>query len=1054
MSVTIRPLTFALIIQVAFVLLANAQAVVTPLEINKPIDLEVKRGDPKSVSVKLQSGQLMEVVAESAGFDVELDLYSKTGEKLLKVDTFFDDHPERLFYISKHSDEYKVEVSTSEKSSRRCVVRLDSVRNSNVVDQKRMNAILLESEADTLIERPVDETIARNAVGKYMVAADIYHEINDPDHEVATLTKVGPFNRLVGFYPDVAKALERAVKTAEPLSDKRLIANALIYLGETYAAAAYEIQGDFSKAIYCYDRILSISRSMGYLELTYSAYEMKGDVFRAQGQFTEARHNYLQALDVAETIPNFWKKPISLQEIAVTYSRQGNYPKAVEYNQLALQSYGSLGDKSGVGEITLNLGSVYGRAGLYENAIIYFKRANEIFEELRDKRSGPGNGQGLAILNSGEMYGEIGDFQEAVKLAQEALPIFERNKSARFIAGSLNLMGVNYLRQKNYEQAAINLSKALTIRESLSDTSDVSETLNSLAEVSLEQQDLIRAKELSERSAAYAKDNGDLEKEWKARLNLGKAYFGLKQFNSAETSTLESIARIDELQKQSLGGAYEAQAQFSNKVEPFKFIQRLYIESGENHKALFMSERMRSNVILSALRSEGSKFESVVSFEELSRYNSIKRELSALNQSLTGKLTNKQIDEVTINNIRALLKQKQLEFDDFQTKLVSVHPQLRMLQSPIDPIGVSEMGELVSDPHRAIIEFTVTEAETIVYVVAKNNSGTNASLSVYRVPIPKGGLSKQIDDFRTSLANGDLAFSKPAKDLYRILLGPLESQLKRKSSLIIVPDGELWNLPFQSLIDPAGRYLAEKSAISYAPSVTALREMTKKAKTRKPDAGMELVAFGNPIVGTQTKERVQRVFMSEKLEPLPESERLVNELAKMYGPNRSKVYIGSAAREETAKAEVPKYRIVQFATHGILNNVSPMYSHLVLAQNDKNPSEDGLLEAWEMKDLDLKADMVILSACDTARGRISNGEGVIGMTWAAFIAGAPTTVASQWKVESKSTTDLMLEFHRQLLTGKFSKAEALRRAELKLMKMPQYKHPSYWAGFVIVGDGS
>jgi len=251
------------------------------------------------------------------------------------------------------------------------------------------------------------------------------------------------------------------------------------------------------------------------------------------------------------------------------------------------------------------------------------------------------------------------------------------------------------------------------------------------------------------------------------------------------------------------------------------------------------------------------------------------------------------------------------------------------------------------------------------------------------------------------------------------------------------------------------QYLVEQAAVSYAPSLTALKEMSKKARARKGDASMELVAFGNPIVAKATSDRVKKVFMNENLEPLPESERLVNELGKMYGPNRSKVYVGNQAREETAKVESPKYRIVQFATHGILNNVSPMYSHLVLAQNEKNPNEDGLLEAWEMKDLDLKADMVILSACETARGRISNGEGVIGMSWAMFIAGTPTTVASQWKVESSSTTDLMLEFHRQLLTGKgVSKAEALRRAELKLMRTPRYKHPSYWAGFVIVGDGS
>ena len=194
--------------------------------------------------------------------------------------------------------------------------------------------------------------------------------------------------------------------------------------------------------------------------------------------------------------------------------------------------------------------------------------------------------------------------------------------------------------------------------------------------------------------------------------------------------------------------------------------------------------------------------------------------------------------------------------------------------------------------------------------------------------------------------------------------------------------------------------------------------------------------------------------MSEPLEPLPEAERLVNSLQKMYGANRSKVFIRDEAREETAKTESSKYRIVQFAAHGVLNDFAPMYSHIVLAQKQGNPNEDGLLEAWEMKDLDLNADMVILSACETARGRVSNGEGVIGMSWALFIAGVPTTVASQWKVESSSTTELMLEFHRQLLSGKnISKAEALRRASLKLMKTAKYKHPSYWAGFVIVGDG-
>jgi CHAT domain-containing protein len=132
-----------------------------------------------------------------------------------------------------------------------------------------------------------------------------------------------------------------------------------------------------------------------------------------------------------------------------------------------------------------------------------------------------------------------------------------------------------------------------------------------------------------------------------------------------------------------------------------------------------------------------------------------------------------------------------------------------------------------------------------------------------------------------------------------------------------------------------------------------------------------------------------------------------------------------------------------------------MYSHLVMAHDEKDPDEDGLLEARELKDLDLKADMVIMTACETARGRVSGGEGMIGMTWASFIAGAPTTVASQWKVESSSATEFMLEFHRQMLAKKrISKAEALRRAALKLMRNPKYKHPSYWGAWVLVGDAN
>ena len=124
----------------------------------------------------------------------------------------------------------------------------------------------------------------------------------------------------------------------------------------------------------------------------------------------------------------------------------------------------------------------------------------------------------------------------------------------------------------------------------------------------------------------------------------------------------------------------------------------------------------------------------------------------------------------------------------------------------------------------------------------------------------------------------------------------------------------------------------------------------------------------------------------------------------------------SEAREDRVKAEAGQAGILHFATHGMLNNASPMYSHLVLAPGDKN--EDGLLEAWEVMQLDLKADLVVLSACETARGRYGAGEGMIGLTWALFVAGVPTTVVSQWKVESAEHARFDAQFSSQTVTGR------------------------------------
>jgi CHAT domain-containing protein len=329
----------------------------------------------------------------------------------------------------------------------------------------------------------------------------------------------------------------------------------------------------------------------------------------------------------------------------------------------------------------------------------------------------------------------------------------------------------------------------------------------------------------------------------------------------------------------------------------------------------------------------------------------------------------------------------------------------------------------------------VTDDQTYLFAITKA-AGKDAEIHVFNLPIKRSELTRQTESFRQQLARRDLGFRASAANLYALLLKPAQAQLSGKTNLIIVPDDKLWELPFQALLTSAHRFLIEDAAVSYAPSLTVLREMTKRQPKRNTDAGSAtLLALGNPLLGKETVERATLALRDEKLDPLPEAEQEVKALGKIYNAAHSTVYVGAEAREDRAKSEAGRASILHFATHATLNNASPMYSHLVLAPGDKN--EDGLLEAWELMQLDLKADLAVLSACETARGRYGAGEGMIGLTWALFVAGVPTTVVSQWKVESAGTRELMVDFHRAMISqpgaGKTrpTKTEALPSGRLE-----------------------
>lgn len=588
----------------------------------------------------------------------------------------------------------------------------------------------------------------------------------------------------------------------------------------------------------------------------------------------------------------------------------------------------------------------------------------------------------------------------------------------------------------------------------------------------------------------------------------------MNQLEKARLAFTEAIADIELLRDQVAGGELERQRFFESRVAPYLSMVELLVAQNRQEDALAYAERAKARVLLDVLRSGRVNVTKAMTATEKERERELYRELTSLNTQLAAENMRPNTDAPRLARLNARLEKARLDYTAFQTDLYAVHAELKVRRGEAPTLSLRDAAGLLPDAQTALLEYVVTERKTFLFVLtgnpgdavrfgrnerrsAANNqtrrdasdekrrdasnrpatsspiafpSSTNVAapppqLRVYTVEIERKELTRRAANFREQLAARGLGFRPASRELYDLLLKPAQKELQGKTRLVIVPDGELWDLPFQALQSDASKYLIENSEISYAQSLTVLREMMKiRARddaAHEPRSAM-LLAFGNPFLGDAAAPRnddMATLQPGAKLAPLPEAERQVKALGEVYGHGQSKIYVGTTASERRLKAEAPSARILHLATHGILNDASPIYSHVLLSLDEGKDGEDGLLEAWEIMNLNLQTELVVLSACETARGKVGAGEGVIGMTWALFVAGSPTTIVSQWKVEEASTTELMLEFHRNFREriahprAALSTAGALREAALKSLRSGKRAHPFYWAGFVVVGDG-
>jgi len=890
------------------------------------------------------------------------------------------------------------------------------------------------------------------ALELYRQGLALSEEAGDQAEAARTLNNIGLVYKAQGDYPQALEAYRKSLALNEAVADKANMANAL-----NNAGVVYSLQGDYAQALESYRQSLALSEALGDKTATSNALTNLGLIYKEQGDYPRAQEYFAKSLALGQAADNKALVSAALNNMGNAYQEQGDYARALEHHQQGLALAQSLNNRAFTSTFLNHIGQIHEEQGSYAQALEYYQQALALQEAMGQKAEAANT-----LNNIGVVYKEQGDYARALEYLRKSLALKEAAGSGSEIPTTLIDLGEVHRAQGDYTQALAYYQQGLTRFEAMQKKPGMAVSLKSIGQVYQAQGSYAKALECADRAATLARQTGSREHLWQARALAGRAYHALNQPAASRQALAEAIATIEALRADVAGGEQEQQRFFENKVSPYQAMVELLLAQNNPREAFAYAERAKARVLLDVLSRGRVNITKAMTASEQAQEQRAQNDLVSLNTQLSRESLRPQPDAARLSDLRTRLQKARLDYEAWQTNLYAAHPELKVHRGEALPLTVEQARDLLPDAESALAEFMVMEAKTYLFVLTRKTptSQTAAELKVYPLEIKQKELAGLAARFRQQLATRDPDFRESAGHLYHRLLEPAWEQLQGKTKLIIVPDGALWELPFQALRTAADRYLLEECAISYAPSLAVLREMVRARRpANSGSAAPTLLAMGNPALGQQTIERVKLARRDEKLDPLPEAEKEVKTLEQVYGETRSKVYVGAEAREDRVKAEAGQFSILHLATHGILDDTSPMYSHVVLSQAGASASDDGLLEAWEMMGLDLKADLVVLSACETARGRVGAGEGVIGLTWALFVAGAPTTVVSQWKVDSASTTELMLEFHRHLKArgaqpkAPITKAGALREAALRVLRQEQYRHPFYWAGFVVVGGG-
>jgi len=749
--------------------------------------------------------------------------------------------------------------------------------------------------------------------------------------------------------------------------------------------------------------------------------------------------------------------------IGLYFWKTNEYSKALSFYQEALNIARERNDKVEISACYNNIGVVFKELGSSLKALDYIERAIRIDKELNNRLflSVELNNLGIISHRKALFSGSDEDFFMALNYFEDSLELAQEMKDVRTEVRALNNIGNVYLDLGKYNNALMYLKRGLLRSELANDEEALGMILNNIGNAKFHLAEIDAAKKFFMRAIDLGKKLSRGEILWEAYFGLGRCYELKEEYSDAVFYYKMAVSVIDRIRSQITVDTYKSSFA-RNKQKVYESQIRLLFRSqkSENSKDLreifHVVEGAKARAFLESLGESKVNIRERLTPHLKEQERAISNQISLAIRELTGQ-------ELSGNQRMNLLQKLKRAEDDYSLLLQKIRievPEVADIVAPV-PCRLEHVQDQIIDNKTALIEYFLGEKESYVFFVTKRE------IWLHLLP-GREEIWRSLKAYLKVLStrpDGEFQGIKASKRLGKELLCRESWNIPDSvENLIIIPDGVLYYLPFETLIldlqkkKASDCSLVSKYKISYAPSSSSLLFLTNGTKK---DYSKDLLALGNPAYTWNGKTNRKKMIPSEILKEvyqnegfdlasLPYSEHEVRGISEFFHKTKRDIYLNHRASEKTIKnLTLDNYQIIHFACHAILDERFPFRSALVLSKED-SLDEDGFLQVSEIYNLRMTSDLVILSACQTGRGRLEKGEGVLGLPRIFFYSGAKSVVSTLWKIDDKSTSIFMNHFYGFLSQGR-NKTQSLRLAKLEMIKS-KYSHPFYWAAFVLNGE--